>query len=445
MADSDLVPTEVDVLVVGAGLAGHAAALSAAESGASVCLLEKGSDFGGSSVKAGGVLVFAGTDLQARAGIVDDNTKLRDELLKVGKSKNDPEVVDAYLDHQLDTYNWLRNRGVEFNLSRSGVTDAVDRNHASLPGVATRALHQHVLAHSSVQYRSNAAVTRLGRLGNGRVGRALVDTGRNVVSIAARRGVILTSGGFVRNRELLETFAPQWTAAFKLGGEHNTGDGLLMACALGAGLADMAYIEASFGASIKHYPDLAERSDEETRLLYPNYKGAIIVNLEGRRFANELLNYKVLSSICVQQPHGIAFQMFDQKIMERSGSFPTPSGWRSALSQGYLRQGDAIDALANAIAVDPARLRFTVERYNSGTDLNDDPDFGRPIHDFGSPGGARIDTAPFYAFPCRPALTTTYCGSGSIGVCESAMFTASLYRGSTPPAKSSGVFMAPHI
>jgi flavin-dependent dehydrogenase len=60
-------PETVDVIVVGAGLAGNVAALTAAESGATVCLLEKGGQAGGSSVKAGGGLLFAGTDVQAAA------------------------------------------------------------------------------------------------------------------------------------------------------------------------------------------------------------------------------------------------------------------------------------------------------------------------------------------------------------------------------------------
>jgi succinate dehydrogenase/fumarate reductase flavoprotein subunit len=72
-------PSEnVDVVVVGAGLAGVAAALTAAEAGATVCLLEKGADFGGSSVRAGGGLLFAGTDLQASFGVEDGLPRQRD-------------------------------------------------------------------------------------------------------------------------------------------------------------------------------------------------------------------------------------------------------------------------------------------------------------------------------------------------------------------------------
>src|SRR5687768_13634085 len=104
-----------DVVVVGAGLAGNAAALSAAEVGATVLLVEKGERYGGTSVKAGGGLVFAGTDLQAESGVTDDGEQLREALLFTGRRQNDPDTVQAYLNHQLDTYAWMRERGVVFD------------------------------------------------------------------------------------------------------------------------------------------------------------------------------------------------------------------------------------------------------------------------------------------------------------------------------------------
>jgi fumarate reductase flavoprotein subunit len=399
-----------DVVVVGAGMAGNAAALSAAEAGACVCLLEKGSEFGGSSVQSGGALAFAGTDMQAALGIADSVEQLRQDLLATGGGKCDPDVVQAYLDHQLETFNWLRERGADFTMTPPTVQGKINRMHAAPHGQVVRALHARVLAHPNIHYRHNAAAQRLLRSGGHRVDGVRVQVDQGEITIGARRGVVLASGGFVRNRALLETFAPQWAGAIKMGGAHNTGDGLLMACALGAGLADMAYIEASLGASLARYPDLSDRPGTEVSLLFPMMRGAIIVNLQAQRFCNEALNYKVLGALGARQARGVAFQIFDQKVMARSAPNAGPSDYRGAREKGLLRQADTLGELAETLGLDAAALQASVERYNGHVAQGNDADFGRPIVDYGATGSAAIDTAPFYAFPCGVALTSTYCG-----------------------------------
>jgi fumarate reductase flavoprotein subunit len=409
MSKSARPSTSFDVIVVGGGLAGHSAALTAAESGASVCLLEKGEDFGGSSVKAGGGMLFAGTDLQAEAGVEDDNEKLRQSILKAGQGKSDSETVEVYLRHQLDTYEWTRDLGVEWTLVLTGTSD-VSRMHAAPQGYLTRFLHDKFVARDNTEYRANAAATRLVRDDSGRVSGVVALIDGDEVTIAADESVILASGGFANSRELLEIFAPKWADAVKMGGIQNTGDGLRMAWALGAQVADMAYIEASFGASLKHYPELSQDPAEEPRLLYPNSQGAAIVNLDGTRFVNEALNYKIISSTCAKQPKGIGFQIFDDGMMARSNPAPTPADFKSALADGYVIQADTLAELAEKLEIDPATFEATIDAYNGYVDAGSDPDFGRTIQNYGTVGGGRIDSAPFYAFACTSGLTTTYCG-----------------------------------
>lgn len=399
-----------DIVVVGAGMAGNAAALSAAETGAKVCLLEKGDQFGGSSLQSGGALAFAGTDMQAGLGIRDSADLLRQDLLLSGGGKCDPEVVEAYIDHQLETFNWLRAHGAEFTLTPPAVAGKINRMHAAPQGQAVRALHSRVLDHPNIVYRCNAAATRLLRTHGQRVEGVQVEISGERGVILANRGVVLASGGFVHNKALLETFAPQWTGAVKMGGRHNTGDGLLMACAMGAGLADMAYVEASLGASLAGYPDLSDEPGDNVSLLFPMMRGAIIVNLEARRFCNEALNYKTLGALAARQTRGVAFQVFDEKVMSRSAPNPGPSNYRGAREKGLLRQAGSVQELAQMLELDAAALHMTVERYNVDVAQGRDVDFDRPIVDYGTSGNAAIDTAPFYAFPCGVALTSTYCG-----------------------------------
>ncbi|MGE0418200.1 MAG: FAD-dependent oxidoreductase, partial [Acetobacteraceae bacterium] len=95
--------TETDIIVVGAGAAGLAAALTAADAGAEVLLLEKTAEPGGSSRICGGLLAFAGTDLQKNHGIEDSSDLLYQDLREVGRNENDPAIVRAYTDTQLAT------------------------------------------------------------------------------------------------------------------------------------------------------------------------------------------------------------------------------------------------------------------------------------------------------------------------------------------------------
>jgi len=401
---------KADVVVVGAGLAGNAAALAAAESGATVLLLEKQSHFGGSSILAGGGLAFAGTDLQKDLRIGDSVESLERDLLTSGAGRNDPQMLRAYLDHQLATFYWLREHGVKFKLAPAATRRGINRIHGTEMGEAARALHDHVLKHPRVKYVCNARGRRLRQDARGRVVGLSAEVEGEAVQVDADRGVVLASGGFVHNRELLQVFAPQWVDAIAMGGRGNTGDGFLMACAVGAGLADMAYIEATLGASLDRYPDVTQRPDSDPSLLFPIVRGAILVNLDAQRFSNEALNYKALGAAGARQRDGVAFQVFDQKVMDRSLASPAPANYKAAYSQGIVRGAPNLAALAAELGIDGAQLEATVERYNANAAKGIDPDQGRPIPDYGVAGGACVDTPPFYAFPCAAALTTTYCG-----------------------------------
>lgn len=399
-----------DVVVVGAGLAGLTAALTAAEAGASVALLEKGAEYGGSSSRSGGGMVFVCTDLQQQAGVEDSLDALRDDLMRASQGRAQPEVIDAYVDNQLDTYRWMAGRGVRFTLEDASTATTVPRAHLTGPGVAPRHLHEQVMTDGRIAYLPTTAGRRLVRRDHGRVEGIEVFDGTAERTITARRGIVLASGGFGRSVELLRRFAPQWVDAVKMAGPHNTGDGITMAWALGAGVTDMPYVTASFGASIAHYPDLTLDPEEVPILLYPNYLGGIIVNLEGRRFANESLNYKILSRICADQPGGAAVQVFDERIFQQSDDRAVPWDFQAAYDAGLVVKADSIRELAVALDLDPDVLDATVADYNAAVRAGSDPLFGRPIGAGDKLESDEIASPPFYGFPTRSGLTSTYAG-----------------------------------
>ena len=271
------------------------------------------------------------------------------------------------MDNQLETYEWLTASGVKITLATENAPGEVVRVHLTGQGLATHTLHDRVDATPAVTYqperRGPSPRTRR-RGGSRRAGRS---HGRRGEAHRARRPRSRADGGgFARSAELLDAFAPQWTNAVKMSGRHNTGDGIRLAWALGAGLADMPYVEASFGASIARYPKLDLDPDEEPILLYPNQRGAVIVNLEGRRFGNEEINYKIFSGLCAEQPGGVAVQLFDEAIFQQSDERAVPMNYKAAHAAGLVKRAETIAELAEVLSLDPITTQATIERYNDG-------------------------------------------------------------------------------
>lgn len=393
------IPAETEVLVIGAGIAGHCAALAAADAGAKVLLLEK-SQPGGSSAMAGGGFAFSGTDLMAAAGQEDSIAEFRKDLFASGKGRNNPGLVDRFLADQLTAYEFLRQHGVKFELHASA-----KRVHTTGTGKAVTSLHMAARAHPSITFFSRSSAMQLGRsVESGRVDRADILFGDRLVDIAVSRGVILASGGFSRSRELLGIFAPELLEAVKHGGVANTGDGLIMACRLGAGLADLGYVTGSFGGAIRNYPPGEQSANEVAPLIFAFLSGGIIVNTRGERFVNEGQSYKTLSPLAMQQPGGIGFQVFDHKLLATSMGDSSVNNYQEGIIGGYIKSADTLAELADLVGIDPDRLQTTIARYNADVAKGVDTQFGREL------SLMALDQPPYYIVATANALTSTYGG-----------------------------------
>ncbi|MEO8723596.1 MAG: FAD-dependent oxidoreductase [Sphingobium sp.] len=394
------IPRSTDVVVLGGGLAGHCAALEAADQGAQVLFLEKASQAGGSSAMAGGGFIFAGTDLMCEAGFEDGPEDLRKRIFASGKNMNNPELVDAFVTHQLEAYEFLKQHGAKFKLN------AMDRClHETGTGRVITNMHMAALAHPNITYASKCAGMKLIRAAeSGRVREVIVAYGDEIMSIEARRGIIITTGGFSRSRELVGIFAPELLNAVKHGGVANTGDGLMMACDLGAGLADLGYVSGSFGGAIRNYPNGVQGADEVPPLLVSFVVGGIMVNAEGQRFVNEGQPYKALGGIGMAQTGGVAFQIFDAKLLHTSFDDSSVNNYPEGIIAGYIRTADTISALAAAMQIKPGVLEATIERYNANVRNGSDPDFGRTNN------LVTVDTPPYCIAATANALTSTYGG-----------------------------------
>lgn len=395
---------EADLLVVGGGAAGFAAALEAAEGGADVAVLEKQPEIGGSSAMSGGCLAFAGTDMQRAQGIEDDAALLARDLRELGGGDADEPLIQAYAARQLETYAWLKAHGLRFSpVLEASSGQSVPRVHTVDPADMVRLLAARCRATGKVRLLTRTAARRLRRdPASGRVTGLLAEGPEGAFEAVARRGVLLASGGFSRNPDLVRQFAPDCEHAVFVGGEGCVGDGLRMAWALGADLRDMAQIKGTFG---KHPTD--ELNNHSCLCVY---KGAIAVNQDGRRFVDESLSYKLLGAACLRQAYGASFQILDDPIMRSGDNEVRILDFERRLEEGLFIQADTLEELARLIEVPEATLARTVADYNAHVDAGHDPEFGRRhlVHNHGSL--RRIETPPFYAYPSTAAVYGTYCG-----------------------------------
>ena len=395
---------EADVVVAGGGLAGHCAALETAASGAEVLLLEKQEKTGGSTMISGGSFGFAGTGLQRKHGIEDSDALLFEDLRKVGGYLNDEALVRAYVSHQLDTYHWLASHGVAYERIFLASGQSVPRGHSRNPREVLEILAASGAASGRVRTRTSVRVKRLVRESVcSPVEGVEVEECGTARTIHARRGVVLASGGFSRSEALLALFAPTQAGALRAGGAGNTGDGLLMAWHLGAGMKDMGHIKGTFGGHPSASPD-------QHALMLPIYVGAIAVNAKGERFIDESKSYKLIGDAVLKQPEALGFQVFDQRIFDKGNPGIPTMAFQAKYAQGQILRADTVEALAAAAGIDAQGLARTIAAYNGAVDAGADAAFGR----FGLSTGygtlARIDQPPFYAYPSRSVIVATYCG-----------------------------------
>lgn len=395
---------KTDLVVVGGGLAGFAAAFEAAGCGAQVVLLEKLAATGGSSEMSGGFFAFAGTDLQRQAGIEDSAELLFNDLREVGQFENDESVVQAYVDGQLATFEWLRSQDIRFSpIIEAFSGQSARRSHATDPADMMRALAARAGKTPAIKVLTATRAMRLFREPQSlRVEGLLAKGPQGPLKIWATQGVVLASGGFTRDTELIHRFAPNCDNAMFTGGEQNVGDGLRMGWALGADVRDTAYIKATYG---KH-------PGENTTLhsCLAIYKGAIAVNQEGKRYVDESVSYKLLGDACLRQSYGATYQILDQGIFDTGDDRVHIVDFGRRREQGHFLESDTLTGLARMIEVPPGVLEQTVAEYNSYVDAGHDAGFGRKhlVHNFGEL--RRIDRPPFYAYPSTAIVFATYCG-----------------------------------
>ena len=218
------------------------------------------------------------------------------------------------------------------------------------------------------------------------------------IYIKARRGVVLTCGGFENNPEMIRDYLPGVSRCYPSGTPYNEGDGISMALAVGADLWHMNnYAGPSMGLKVPEFPATMSIQALHFAKEYPG--GMIIVGPDGRRFYDEKCKHRhgkvpingVWSPMQVPSP---MFMLFDQDMMSAAPLYnKEPNrGWTpiierydwsddnsAELEKGWIKSAPTIGELAKVIGLDPAAMEATVARWNAQVSAGADDDFGRKL------------------------------------------------------------------
>lgn len=382
-----------DVVVVGSGGAGLAAAIQAHDLGASVVVVEKMSVIGGNTNKASAGMNAAETKFQKLKGIVDSKDLFYNETMTGGKNKNNPELLRYFVENAPDAIDWLDNNGIEL----SGITTtggmSVDRTHRPASGAAVGGYLISGLVKNinrrGIEVMLDSNVTEIITENHKVVGVKVTEEDGSIQTIKAK-AVIIATGGFSANREMVEKYRPDLKGFVTTNHKGATGSGIMILEKLGAGTVDMKEIQI--------HPTVEQTT---SYLISESIRGggAILVSQIGKRFVNELDTRDKVSAEIIKLPEHYSYILFDQQVRDENKAV------EEYVSHDLVVQADSINELAQKLSIDANTLSNTIERYNQFVNTKQDEDYGRTT-------GMRhpINKAPYYAIKIAPGVHHTMGG-----------------------------------
>jgi succinate dehydrogenase/fumarate reductase flavoprotein subunit len=428
---------ETDLIVVGHGAAGVAAALTAARRGARVALIEKqpGNALYSSTRMSGG-LIMGANDIETATTYLD---ACSGGMIPI-------EISRVWAERAVICQRWMRDHGIESinmaggwypklpgfeaievyaPLARGIDPDSIQFDKPAAGELAFKGpvpfgngqtLHDllvdAVAGEPNITCHFSHAAKRLVRDGERIVG-LIADAEGEEHTFRARHGVILACGGFEQNQEMIRNYLKAYPIYF-YGATANTGDGIRMAQAVGA---DLWHMNQMIGRAVGHFthPDGRELSFN----ISINPPGYVITDKYGRRFANEYLQavskpnfyYELLhyDADLLEHPRIPGYWICDQRRIDArplSGGSYGHYAWSkdnsAEIAMGWIAKGDTVEEAARAAGcLDPDGAARTVAEYNQACATGEDA-FGRPAQSL-----IPLDQPPYYCIPIYPGGATT--------------------------------------
>ena len=440
-ANGETVSYDADVVVIGAGGAGMTAAMTAADAGQKVVILESQAMVGGNSARATGGMNAAKTvyqdenEFDQAAGVEKtlataaekyaDNETITAlaktvseqwaayqanptgyfdsvELMELdtmigGKGVNDPALVETLCENSADAIDWLDENGITLH------------NVSSFGGASVKRIHRPVNAEgktvsvgsymiplleencqkAGVQILLNTTATKILTDANGAaVGIEATGSTGETVTVNAK-SVVLTSGGFGANLDMVVKYKPELKGFMTTNAAGIQGQGIEMATAIGADTVDMDQIQIHPTVEANTAALITEglRGD-----------GAVLINAEGQRFIDEVGTRDVVSAAEIAQTGSYSWLVVDQAMADASSVI------QGYIKKGYTVTGQTYEELGEAMGVDADAFAETMDKWNSYVEAKNDPDFGRTS--FANP----LNTAPYYAIKVTAGVHHTMGG-----------------------------------
>lgn len=358
-----------DVVVVGAGGAGLAAAISAAQQGASVVVVEKLGIVGGSTNVSEGALNAVDEKRQSAQGIEDSVEKFYQQTMEGGHNAGTPELVKYMTENAMGAVEWMESLGVSFKDEVGTATGALwQRSHyPSTPSGNSyiRVFMDRIREMDKVTLLMNTPAKSLVRNDDGRVSAVICENGGKEVKVSASKGVIIATGGFGANVELRNEVNTGVWAEVKLDDSIGCtnmnasaqGDGIVMAEAVGAAVTGMPDIQIHPCG----HPKTGLMVDIRT-----SGRNRIFVNQSGARFVNEGAARDALCKAIFAQPDS-TYWIVVNHLRYPSRDFVDRNGATIAnmVAQGNVIEADSLEKLAELTGMDAKALQASIDQYNS--------------------------------------------------------------------------------
>lgn len=401
------------LLIIGAGAAGMAAAVTAAQAGASVTVLERSASPGGNGRFAEGVF-GAGSALQRRLNIDASAEALFREAMEFSHWRSDARLTRTLIDASGETVDWLMALGVPFcRVIHHMVNQSPEVFHMTAEGPSGKYVMQTLLERAGglgVEIVTEARVRSL-LVENGRVCGAETESGVRYEA----DGVLLATGGMAGDPALIHELLPSFEADKFLHGRgiHHPGDGVKLARQVGAEPVRDLAIEGAGPVFCGHGPVGALVRSAQS----------IWVNILGERFCDEAIvdDFVFGQNAVARQPEKRCFAVFDdalvQRLMDSAPGVMAPidaadNGFAmlrealdKAVADGLVFRADSVEALAEAAGLDMTALADTVAAYNHDCARGEDCVFSKPRRCLFA-----LDRAPYYAAKAGMDMITVHGG-----------------------------------
>ncbi|MGK0736354.1 flavocytochrome c [Yokenella regensburgei] len=386
-------PKPYDVVVIGSGGAGLSAAIQAHDDGARVLIVEKMPTIGGNTIKASAGMNAAETRFQRVKGIEDSKALFYAETLKGGKNKNNPQLLQRFVENAPEAIEWLATRGIMLNDITTTGGMSIDRTHrprdgSAVGGYLISGLVRNV-TRRGIDVMLDTSVDEI-LLTEGEVsGVRLLNDEQEQITVQTR-SVVVATGGFSANSAMVVKYRPDLAGFVTTNHKGATGGGIALLEQIGAGTVDMGEIQI--------HPTVEQNT---SYLISESIRGggAILVNQQGNRFFNEMETRDKVSASIIALPEHYAYIVFDEHVRAKNKAAD------EYIAKGFVTSASSPRALAAKLGMDEHAFLATLERYNGFVEKQHDDDFGRTTA-LRNP----INEGPFHAIRIAPGVHHTMGG-----------------------------------